>query len=47
MQYFLQLKKLLALKKRRILGEMLMNTNQRINNVDQESKVFTRLKKEA
>lgn len=26
---------------------MLMNTNERIKNVDMESKVFTRLKKEA
>jgi hypothetical protein len=41
------LKKLIALKKRRVLGEMLVNTNERIKNVDLESKVFTRMKKEA
>jgi hypothetical protein len=46
-QYFKELKKLIALKKRRVLGEMLVNTNERIKNVDLESKVFTRMKKEA
>lgn len=46
-QYFKELKKLIALKKRRVLGEMLVNTNERIKNVDLESKVFTRIKKEA
>lgn len=44
---FKQLKKTLALKGRRVLGEMLVGTNTRINHVNTQSKVFTDLKKKA
>lgn len=45
-KYFKELKKLLALKKKRELSEMLALTHEKINEIDKKSLAFCHIKKE-